>query len=93
MKRLIAVAITATLLPFAAAAGSHDDESPGIRLGSFVARPSVTITQGYNSNIFLSSSNETDSFITIAALRSQIESDWNRHGLRLDTRLEYGYFI
>ncbi len=92
MKQLIVVAVTAALMPFAVAAQSDDYESPGIRLGSFVARPAVSITQAYNSNLFRDKNNRKDSFITDFGFRGVLESDWNRHGLRLETGMNYGLY-
>lgn len=64
--------------------GAGRDEAPGIRLGTFVLRPSVS--QSINSESTRtegsSASNERRSFLE-TGVRGTLDSDWSRHALRI----------
>jgi len=68
------------------------DEARGIRVGSFLVRPSFAVGETYDSNIFLEDSGENDSFLTTFTPDLLIESNWNRHALRLELGSELGFF-
>ena len=76
-------------------AGIRDDrqsdgyKAKGIRVGSFVLNPMMSIGNEYNSNIFKQDEQvgEVDSYIAHFKPGFKVKSDWNRHmlGLSVDT--------
>lgn len=62
----------------------------GVRLGSFLMFPRVSVTEEYNDNIFATDDDETDDFITIIEPRLSLESDWSRHALNFGAGIEAG---
>lgn len=72
-----------------------DDTDPyeplGIRVGSFVLRPAIEFTGGYDSNPPRSSVPEGSAFYVVAP-ELQAKSDWERHEFRANLRGNYtGY--
>ena len=55
----------------------------GIRTGSFLLFPKLTVEESYNDNIFAVESSKTDDFITLARPELFLASDWNNHALNL----------
>jgi len=67
----------------------YEGYSPqGVRLGSFVLRPSLTVSEFYDSNVFASATNETDDFVTEINPNATLESDWANHSVRLELNAE-----
>lgn len=60
----------------------------GVRVGSFVLRPSLTVSETYDSNVFASDSDEVSDFVTEINPNVVFESDWSNHSLRLEADLE-----
>lgn len=60
----------------------------GVRIGSFVLRPSLTVTETYDSNVFAASTGEVSDFVTEINPNVVFESDWANHSLRLEADLE-----
>lgn len=71
---------------------AQEDNGLGIRAGGFILAPSISVTEEFDSNVFLSETNEESTFRTIVAPRLEIRSDWNRHAVRLEAGAEYGFF-
>ena len=90
--RIIACLILAVSLVPVASSAQDRGRPDGIRAGAFIINPSITVEESYNSNIFLEDSGVTDTFLTTIAPSLTIESNWNRHGLRLETGAEFGFF-
>lgn len=67
-------------------------EPLGIRMGGFLAYPSLTTTEFYNDNVFASSSNKDGDFITEVAPDLQLKSDWNNHALNFDAGAAAGFY-
>jgi hypothetical protein len=67
-------------------------EPLGIRLGTFVAFPSVAVREEYNDNIFATDTNEVDDFVTHVLPGVRIVSDWNNHELRFDADADVGRY-
>ncbi|MGH6963956.1 MAG: outer membrane beta-barrel protein, partial [Phenylobacterium sp.] len=59
-----------------------DYEVTGVRLGSFVAYPRVTVRAAYDDNVFASPNAQSDSIFGLAPALS-IRSDWPRHAISL----------
>ncbi|MDF1847433.1 MAG: outer membrane beta-barrel protein [Parvibaculaceae bacterium] len=60
----------------------------GVRVGSFVLRPSLTVSETYDSNVFASNTGEVSDFVTEVNPNVVFESDWANHSLRLEADLE-----
>lgn len=60
----------------------------GVRVGSFVLRPSLTVSETYDSNVFASDTGEVSDFVTEINPNVVLESDWANHSLRLEADLE-----
>ena len=91
MRNIACLILAASLAPVASSAQDRD-RPDGIRAGAFIINPSITVEESYNSNIFLEDSGVTDTFLTTIAPSLTIESNWNRHALRLVTGSEFGFF-
>jgi len=63
-------------------------EPLGLRLGSFVVKPAVELTGGYDSNPERSN-NARGSAVFMVAPELQIRSDWSRHEFRADVNGRY----
>lgn len=60
----------------------------GIRLGTFVLRPAIEVTGGYDSNPGRDKGGRGSSVMTVAP-ELQVRSDWSRHALDADLRGTY----
>lgn len=60
----------------------------GVRVGSFVLRPSLTVSETYDSNVFAANTGEVSDFVTDVNPNVVFESDWANHSLRLEADLE-----
>ncbi|MDZ4379871.1 MAG: outer membrane beta-barrel protein [Parvibaculum sp.] len=67
-------------------------DAAGIRAGGFMIYPSASVTEAYNDNIFATSNNETDDFITTLAARVAVNSTWSRHELNLNAGLSQDFY-
>lgn len=71
----------------AAASGSAVSQTAegeyGVRMGSFIMTPELTLQGRYSDNYLELTSNEADSFIYTVAPRLSFRSDWNRHALEV----------
>ncbi len=65
-----------------------DYEPAGIRLGAFVARPSVALELGYDDNIFYETNNQTDDMTYTTRARVGLESTWSRHQIQVAVGLD-----
>lgn len=64
----------------------------GLRLGGFIASPSIELSEEYNTNIREEEDGEDSSFITRISPELQVRSDFNRHAIALETGAEAGFF-
>ena len=64
----------------------------GVRLGSFVLRPSLTVSEIYDSNVFASETRVVNDFITEINPNLVVESDWANHSIRLEADLEQNLY-
>jgi hypothetical protein len=58
-----------------------DYDALGLRAGSFLIFPSADVTEGFNSNIYVTQSGAKSDFITDLRPALTIESDWNNNAL------------
>lgn len=56
----------------------------GVRMGSFILRPSLTVSETYDSNVFATETNVVDDFVTEVNPNVVLESDWANHSVRLE---------
>lgn len=84
MKHLISasavLSVSAAALLTANAAVAAPGE--GMRMGSFVVQPTVSISQRFDDNVFQDQSNKSSDTITNINPEVTIRSDWNRHSLK-----------
>jgi hypothetical protein len=64
----------------------------GIRLGTFLAYPQLTISETYSDNIFATENDRESDFITTLSPDLSLESDWNNHALNFSTGLSKGFY-
>ena len=65
--------------------GPRPDYDPlGIRAGSFLIYPSLTLAGQYNSNVFTAKNNTDSDVAAITTPEIQINSDWSRHALNFN---------
>ncbi|MFM2044240.1 MAG: hypothetical protein RLY86_2816 [Pseudomonadota bacterium] len=69
-----------------------DYQSQGIRAGSFLVRPTVTLTGRYDDNVFAQDTDKQDDFITVIMPNVVAASTWSRHRLVLRGGAEIGIF-
>ncbi len=58
-----------------------DYDPLGIRLGTFVLNPELTVTGSYDDNVFAEEDNTNDDFLFTATPAFRLQSDWNVHML------------
>jgi hypothetical protein len=61
-------------------------DSVGIRVGSFMANPELTVAGEYNDNVFATNVDPEEDFITHVTPSLSVESQWSNHALNF--RLE-----
>jgi len=57
----------------------------GVRVGSFLLFPKMTVTESYDDNIFATENNTKDDFVTNLIPELSLQSDWNNHALNVAT--------
>ncbi|MBK0398722.1 outer membrane beta-barrel protein [Limibaculum sp. M0105] len=94
MKNYAALFLILCIVPGTAFSEGRDDRDrrEGVRAGSFVFKPEVKVSESFESNYLLLDTNEVDTFITEIAPALVIESDFNRHALRLTSFGAFGFY-
>lgn len=64
----------------------------GIRAGSFVISPELSLSETFDDNIFATDDGTVSDFITKISPVLNIKSDWNRHELKFNTGGDFGFF-
>ncbi len=64
----------------------------GVRMGSFVLFPNLAVQEQYESNIYATSNDEDDDFITRVLPNLRLQSDWNNHELVVETGGDIGFY-
>ena len=67
-----------------------DYDAVGIRAGSFLFLPELSISETYNDNIFARQSNTDHDFITKVLPKVTLNSDWNNHALNFSAGADIG---
>ena len=82
----------ATRRPSRAAKVEEDPYGPvGVRTGSFLTKPSLELSEGYDDNPFRTANRQGSRFTTVVA-KVDTRSQWSRHELGLDLRGAYTTF-
>lgn len=63
------------------------------RLGSFKIKPSITIEENYDSNIYATQTALKNDYITGIKPVFAVESDWSRHAISLITSADIGHYL
>lgn len=89
MKQLVSSFATLSVSAVALFAASAAVAGPGegIRMGSFIIAPTITVDQRFDDNIFIVSQGKDTDAITQVAPSVEARSDWNRHSLTFRTGL------
>lgn len=61
----------------------------GVRAGSFILYPSITVSETYDDNIYAVNAGKTDDFITQVSPEFRFDSNWSRHALSFQGGLDY----
>lgn len=65
----------------------------GIRLGTFLLLPKITLEETYDDNIYAVEDKETDDFITSIRPEVALKSDWSNHALNFAAGLDQGLYF
>lgn len=79
------------LAPVDASAQPDEYKPIGGRIGSFIAYPVLEIDGAYNDNLYREDSGRDSGWITRVRPTLAIQSDWNRHAVRLELGAEAGF--
>lgn len=86
------VAAIAALLPGGVIAQVPEQRPDGIRAGSFIVAPKITVSTGYDSNFFRASTRPDATMTIVLAPEIAISSDWRRHALHVDAGASLGAY-
>ena len=64
----------------------------GVHAASFLVFPKFSLGESYNDNIFATTGNRKDDFITTLSPELRAQSDWNRHFLAFEARGDIGRY-
>lgn len=65
-----------------------DYDPLGIRAGTFLVFPSLSVQGGYDDNVYATDDDEQDDFFTTVRPEIEARSDWNRHALNFGAAAE-----
>ena len=84
-RHLVSTAVALTLGAPAAALGQEIGpyEPLGVRAGSFLIFPQLTLSENYDTNVFAVPHNADDDFITLLQPLVTVQSNFSRHSLNL----------
>ena len=71
---------------------AQDNRAQGIRAGSLIFRPVLTLSESYDSNIFEDNTGRTGSFISSVSPSLTVESDFSRHRVVASVGLQQDFF-
>ncbi|MBL8660229.1 MAG: outer membrane beta-barrel protein [Rhodospirillales bacterium] len=64
----------------------------GIRAGSFLFFPQLSVSEVYNDNIFATDGGKVDDFITVLSPQATLESNWSRHALAIAGGGDFSFY-
>ncbi|MEM7650453.1 MAG: outer membrane beta-barrel protein [Pseudomonadota bacterium] len=100
----VAKALVIACLPFTLSAQASDDvvmvsqnptppfEALGMRLGTLMIYPEVTLEERWDDNIFKTPNNEESDLITKLSPQIRVKTDWSLHELSAVARGDLGFF-
>jgi hypothetical protein len=88
-----AVALTVGVPAVALAQEVGPYEPLGIRAGSFLIHPSLSVSEAYDDNVFAVDKNTDDDLITIIQPQVRVESNFSRHSLGLTAGSEVAVHV
>ena len=68
-----------------------DYDRPGVRMGSFIAKPTIGVNETYDSNIYATPSATSD-FYTSLTPGISLQSDWGRHALAFNASGDFKWY-
>lgn len=68
-------------------------EARGLRMGSFLAYPKLSVTAEHNDNIYATKTNELDDTIWRVSPEIGVNSDWSRHALNAYARAIFNRYM
>ncbi len=68
-------------------------KKPGHHTDSFRIRPSITLTQRYEDNVFYANEGELSDWITEISTQLKMDSTWDRHSIRLNAGASIGSYL
>jgi hypothetical protein len=94
-RPLVSTAVALTLGVPAVALGQEVGpyDPLGIRAGSFLIYPSLSVSEVYNDNVFAVDNNKDDDLITVIEPQVRAESNFSRHRLGLTAGSEVAFHI
>lgn len=69
-----------------------DYDAMGVRTGSFLFYPSLTIGESYNDNIYAAETNTESDFVTDVSTQLSLVSTWSRHELILNATADAAFY-
>lgn len=69
-----------------------DYDAMGVRTGSFLLYPSLTVGGSYNDNIYAAESNTESDFVTDVSGQLSLVSTWSRHELILNATADAAFY-
>lgn len=69
-----------------------DYDRAGMRIGSFIARPTIGLDGTYDSNIYATSSGDISDFYSSLTPGVSITSDWGRHALAFNASGDFKWY-
>jgi hypothetical protein len=69
-----------------------DDRKPGHHIGGFRLRPTLSIGQRYDDNVFTTDRDPQADWITLLSPQLKLDSTWARHSLRFNAGAERGHY-
>lgn len=68
-----------------------DYDPLGIRAGSFLINPEISLAETFTSNLYADETGERPDFITILSPKVEVNSDWGRHHIMAMTSGDFGF--
>ncbi|MCZ6863773.1 MAG: outer membrane beta-barrel protein [Alphaproteobacteria bacterium] len=65
----------------------------GVRVGTFLVYPKLSLEENYSDNIFADADNEVSDFITRILPSLRIDSDWGNHAVSLEGGADVGRYL